>query len=201
LLFCYTFFQFSLLAENSLEKKIKNLELEVIEFERKTIETQKKQRKAASSRDFSPEKKNRKPKEMVVVFPEYDPMTRKIAVKDKNEEISAPLDNSIVAKNSSLEQTQGKFTTAQIMLSITAPQNVGTEQIKLDESGNLIVLGRDNQMIEKNIGERQSVSNIDTKEKKKVITFFEEQRTPVEKKFEVKIKTFDIINKMETAID
>jgi len=120
-------FQSRIYSAGSLEKKIKKLELEVIEFERKTAGVRAKQKKPA--KEGVADKKTKAPKEMHMAIPEYDPATRNIAVKNK-EEAEKDTAGAIAAEKASEAETPAK-----ILLSDAAGKVEEAEQVQLTGSG------------------------------------------------------------------
>jgi len=183
-------FQSRIYSAGSLEKKIKKLELEVIEFERKTAGVRAKQKKPA--KESVADKKTKAPKEMHMAIPEYDPATRNIAVKNK-EEAEKDTAGAVAAEKASEAETPAK-----ILLSDAAGKVEEAEQVQLDRDGKLVAYGSGE--IPADIGEHQSIKNIDEKETTARTENLTQQAVAKEKEIRVKVEILDFVNKVEQSI-
>ncbi|MDR3259418.1 MAG: hypothetical protein LBT51_07400 [Fusobacteriaceae bacterium] len=203
-----------LLASDNLEKKIKKLEIEIIEFEKNNFSEEE---KTPSSKTTPPKRtySNRRPKrskEINVNFPEYDPNTKNIAVKNQ----ALPESKKITVDVKKLETTYPDKMLLPSENVSTKDNTVTTGIIKVNEMGNveMFVESQNKPNIENNLKDISIIGNnklIDNKESPSngdTSPIIEESDINssekvvfVEEDINIKIEIFDYINKTGNIIN
>lgn len=231
LTFLFVVINMNIFASKNLEKKIKKLEAEVVEYEKKHLNKQNKKgyvnkNSVANITGLSKKKKKskviQKSKEINVEFPEYDPETKMVSVRNNYSvridarTIGSKYSNKIYLNPSSSNSKESNF-----------ENYVGSEEIAV-ENGNLI-------LTDKNSDKKQIISDIESKlilafneelasEKSKLsknnnnkavisknsekeniisennITNNKNEKKTIKKEVGVIVEGFDIINKVDAPI-
>ncbi|MDR1834992.1 MAG: hypothetical protein LBQ96_04240 [Fusobacteriaceae bacterium] len=184
-----------LFSASSLEKRIKKLELEVIEFERKTAGIRKTKKKPAAVRDTPAGKIGGKPKEIHMEIPEYDPATKNIAVKNK--EVAPVGEDPAEDLGMTVEQSLDLAASTKLALPSADDGKTIPEEIKIVEDGTLVALtSSDKTMADSRIITDGSAVAIQSLVEIPVPV----QILPEEKDILFKVESLDVVNKVENSI-
>jgi hypothetical protein len=207
------FFSLTSLASDNLEKRIKKLEIEIIEFEKKNFPQQKKAapRKTTTSKPVSSNRRPKKAKEIDVNFPEYDPNTKNIAVKKD----APPESIKITVDVKELETTNPD---KMLLSSENNPTQANTTTIgiiKVNEMGNveMFVENQNNHNMENNLKDisvigKNKLDNMEVYSNDGISSTIKERGTNsskqivlAEKNINIKIEVFDYVNKTGNIIN